>query len=65
MNPGPCPVCNFLLEQRRLAFIKREYAALRRYEDEHEQHRAKCEIISGGWYLGLWSNAKVVSHDQP
>jgi hypothetical protein len=55
----PCPVCNFLTEQRRMAFIRREYAALRYYEEQHEQHRAKCEIINSSWYKGLWQSARI------
>ncbi len=55
----PCPVCNALLEKRRLAFIRREYAALGYYEHAHEQHRATCEIINGSWYQGLWQSAKI------
>jgi hypothetical protein len=56
----PCPICNHLLEQRRLAFIKREYAALAYYEHQHEIHRAKCDIMQEAYYLGLWQNARVV-----
>ncbi len=62
MNDTPCPVCNALLEKRRQAFIKREYAALAYYENEHEKHRAKCDVVNGAWYLGLWTNLARPAH---
>ena len=65
MNPTPCPICNHLLEQRRLAFIKREYAALAYYEHQHEAHAAKCDIMQEAYYLGLWQNAQIASPARP
>jgi hypothetical protein len=59
MNDTPCPLCNFLIAQRRLAFVRREYEALAHYETEHEKHRETCEIINGSWYRSLWQSARI------
>jgi hypothetical protein len=60
MNSTPCPICNDLRSRRTLAFIRTEWHEFNRLQTELEKHQLVCEVINGGWYKLLWTNAVVV-----
>lgn len=60
MNDTPCPVCNHILNARRLAYYKSEWKEWQRYNNEYLAHRAKCLVLQSAWYQSLWGVPVVV-----
>lgn len=62
MNPYPCFECNRLRYEVYTANVERRWRDLLKALDEQEAHQKECPVINGGWYKGLWPNARVAEN---